>query len=180
MVPFALAAALLAGDTSEDWLDLARPWASLRLTFPNRRDRDWRALGSNELGWGRLLGVGPSGKRFTVTLANRHGTHPYAAASQGTPRQQALGLHSHCASCPHNFRHIPHQSGILDSMHAFAGGILGPIFLAVLVFIIVFSVGLAWRRGDCLKGRGPSSAYTGTALDWQSGKAVMCCCCSFS
>lgn len=42
------------------------------------------------------------------------------------------------------------RSGILDSVHAFAGGILGQIFCALLVIIAVFCLALGWFKRQVL------------------------------
>ncbi len=42
------------------------------------------------------------------------------------------------------------RSGVLDSVHAFAGGVLGQIFFVVLMVIVAFCVGLGWSRRHLL------------------------------
>ena len=73
-VPFALAmAALICGRLDAAWTQMARPWALLAWSVLGSGVAARSALGLPGTRLGRLLGLGPGGKRLAASLADRHG-----------------------------------------------------------------------------------------------------------
>lgn len=70
------------------------------------------------------------------------------------------------------------RSGILDSVHAFAGGILGQIFFVVLLILILFSVSLGWIKRRLLIGEEEvesSSSVSGVLIVLSSILLLLLC-----
>ena len=71
-VPFAFAlAALLGRYPGEKWIHITRRWTMVAWGFQTRRDSAGRALGVRGTGLGRILGMGPGGKRFAAAVDYR-------------------------------------------------------------------------------------------------------------
>jgi cytochrome c-type biogenesis protein CcmF len=64
------------------------------------------------------------------------------------------------------------RSGVLDSVHAFAGGVLGQIFLAVLVVMAVFCFGLGWHKRQMLSMVPTESTLSNQGLS-ATGKTIV-------
>ena len=76
-IPFALAAAaLISGRLDNAWLQQARPWSLFAWATLGGGILLGRRVGLRTTRLGRLLGLGPRGKRLADALADRHGLDP--------------------------------------------------------------------------------------------------------
>jgi cytochrome c-type biogenesis protein CcmF len=153
LVPFAMAAAQLwQGDGSGSWLETARPWALLAWSFLTSGIVSGGQWAYNELGWGGYWAWDPvENASLFPWLTGTALVHTLALGKRypGMKRwSYALATLTFALTI---FGTFLTRSGVLDSVHAFSGGMLGPIFLAVLSAILVLAAVLAWLRRDCLK-----------------------------
>ena len=110
-VPFAYASSLVTGE--REWIRITRRWSLVAWTFSASASVR-RALGLRGAGLGRLLGLGPGGKRLVHALARRHRLHPLG----GHRRKRGMlggGTTPWCCHVPaHRLWHLCHPLGDPD------------------------------------------------------------------
>ena len=148
-IPFAmLIGVLVAGRRDNLWLGLVRRWllvSWLFLTAGIVLGAWWAYV---ELGWGGYWAWDPvENASLLPWLTSTALLHSIIAQQQhGMFKFWNAGLiAASFVLCI--FGTYLTRSGVIDSVHAFAGGTLGTVFLAFLIACIAFSAGLiAWRR----------------------------------
>lgn len=168
LVPFALAlTGLITRDDQAVWQERAVPWIRLSWLFLTAGIVTGGHWAYTELGWGGYWAWDP---------VENASLFPWLTST-------AL-LHLAILPKEYRFKRIWSyglivltylltifatfltRSGVLDSVHAFAGGVLGQIFLLVLVLLFVFCLALGWSRRKLLRltdtqaGQGLSAAGT--------------------
>jgi cytochrome c-type biogenesis protein CcmF len=167
-VPFAVTVAQLwAGGRFDAWLELSRPWALFAWLFLTAGIVTGGQWAYNELGWGGYWAWDPvenaslfpwlTGTALVLTLQ----------LSKGYPGRKVWSYILIVLSFALTiFATFLTRSGVLDSVHAFSGGPLGPIFMAVLAAILIFASALAyWRRG-AFRGDGHGQVGFHGLLGW--------------
>lgn len=159
-IPFAMGiGAVLARDASIDWLKRVRPWIYLCwffLTLGNLLGMNWAYV---ELGWGGFWAWDPVENAavmpwFTAT-----------AFIHSTLIQERRGMFKVwnvvllTLTCLLTiFGTYLTRSGVVQSVHAFAGSTLGPYFLALLVIILLIGLATIIARLKDLRTRSPISS----------------------
>ncbi len=156
-VPFALAAAQLwPGDSSGRWLELARPWALTAWLFLTAGIVTGGQWAYSELGWGGYWAWDPVENASLLPWFTGTALVHTLLLGRGQPGGQWWGyLLSALTFVLTIFGTFLTRSGVLDSVHAFSGGVLGSIFLGVLGALAAFAAWLAWVRRTSLQGAGP-------------------------
>ena len=133
-IPFAFAiAALITRELDEDWIRTTRRWMMIPWLFLGTGVLLGAMWAYVVLGWGRLLGVGPGGKRLPHALVDRDGV-------------PALGHHAGAQGDDEGLEHGP-DPGHLPAVHSRhlshsqRDRVLGPLFCPVSdrSFLLFFS-----------------------------------------
>lgn len=151
-VPFAFAiAALVTGRLGSAWIRTTRRWTLIAwgfLTLGNILGSNWAYV---ELGWGGYWGWDPvensSLMPWFAGTAFLHSVMVQEKKNMLRIWNVSLILLTFWLTM---FGTFLTRSGIVSSVHAFANGTVGPIFLAFLIFSAVVSLGLLLWRWDAL------------------------------
>jgi len=155
-VPFAFAvAALLTGNLGEKWIRASRrwmlpPWAFLSLGIVAGAWWSYEVLG-----WGGYWAWDPvenaSFLPWLTATAFLHSVMVQERRGMLKTWNLSLVMGTFLLTL---FGTFLTRSGILDSVHAFTEGLIGPIFLAFMTFVLVASLGLIAWRSDRLHAPG--------------------------
>ncbi|HSR41363.1 MAG TPA: cytochrome c biogenesis protein CcsA, partial [Longimicrobiales bacterium] len=155
-VPFSYGiAALLAGNLGEKWVRASRrwtlaPWAFLSLGIVAG---GWWSY--EVFGWGGYWAWDPvenaSFLPWLTATAFLHSVMVQERRGMLKTWNLSLVIGTFLLTL---FGTFLTRSGILDSVHAFTEGVIGPIFLAFIAFALVVSMGLIAWRSDRLHARG--------------------------
>jgi cytochrome c-type biogenesis protein CcmF len=161
-VPFAIAVSRLwVGDSDSAWLETVRPWVLLAWVFLTAGIVTGGQWAYSELGWGGYWAWDPVENASLFPWLTGTALLHTLLPKTGIPARKwwccALIVLSFSLTI---FGTFLTRSGVLDSVHAFSGGAVGSIFLAVLAVLLVFSFGLAWLRRDCLREAGSERGST--------------------
>jgi len=155
-VPFAFAiAALVTGRVGEGWLLATRRWTLIAWGFLTAGI----VLGSwwsyEVLGWAGYWGWDPvENASFLPWLTGTAYLHSVMIQERrGMLRVWNLALLCATFSLTILGTFLT-RSGVIDSVHAFAEGSIGPILLGFFVVVVAVSVGLIGWRGDALRSPG--------------------------
>lgn len=153
LIPFSLAVvSLWEKDESMDWLKAARPWLLVAWGFLTSGIVTGGRWAYTELGWGGYWAWDPVENASLLPWLTGTALINTLTTSGGNIKLWSYSL-STLTFALTIFGTFLTRSGILDSVHAFSGGILGPIFLGMLLIIIAFSLYLGWTRRDLLRQR---------------------------
>lgn len=175
LVPFALAVVgLCTGDTQGTWLKQVRPWVLFAWLFLTAGIVTGGQWAYNELGWGGYWAWDPvENSSFFPWLTSTALLHilllPEHHRSKRVWSYTLIAL-TYALTI---FATFLTRSGILDSVHAFAGGVLGQVFFAVLVLLATFSLTLGVSKRHALRTAG--SETTGATLVVGSVLLLMLC-----
>jgi cytochrome c-type biogenesis protein CcmF len=166
-IPFSLVvAALVRGDSTVDWIRLARPWSLLA----------WTVLGSGiligahwaygELGWGGYWSWDPVENGSLIPwLVGTTAIHAQMTwRRRGMLKKSAMATTiATFAAC--NFATFLTRSGIFSSVHAFSQSPIGWLFLGLMAVIAVGGTWLIVVRRDRLQAeRSVPSPFTREAM----------------
>jgi cytochrome c-type biogenesis protein CcmF len=155
-VPFAFAmAALITGRLSEEWLTITRRWTVVAWLFLTGGIFYGGWWSYRTLGWGGYWAWDPvENASFMPWLTGTAFIHSVMIQERKRMlRVWNLVLITLTFSLV-IFGTFLTRSGILGSVHAFADGPVGVMFLAFLALLLFFSFGLIAYRSDRLKGHG--------------------------
>ena len=152
LVPFAImTAALWKREGGDDWLEEVKPWAVLAWLFLTAGTVTGGHWAYTELGWGGYWAWDPvENASLLPWLTGTALLHALHLGREQAGRKLWSYFLTVLTFALTIFGTFLTRSGVLDSVHAFSGGALGSIFLAVLAAILLFSLGLAWVRRDRL------------------------------
>jgi cytochrome c-type biogenesis protein CcmF len=155
-VPFAFAmAALITGRLSEEWLKITRRWtvvAWVLLTGGILYGGWWSY---RTLGWGGYWAWDPvENASFMPWLTGTAFIHSVMIQERKRMLKVWNLLLVTLTFALVIFGTFLTRSGILASVHAFADGPVGILFLGFLALVLLFSLGLIAYRADRLKGHG--------------------------
>ena len=153
LIPFAIVMATFwVGDPSDTWLELVRPWVLFAWVFLTAGTVTGGQWAYNELGWGGYWAWDPvENASLFPWLTGTALLHILLLKQEQASRKLWSYVLIVLTFSLTIFGTFLTRSGVLDSVHAFAGGVLGPIFLAVLVAILLISAWLGWVRKNFLK-----------------------------
>ncbi|OGB98494.1 MAG: hypothetical protein A3G35_06035 [candidate division NC10 bacterium RIFCSPLOWO2_12_FULL_66_18] len=155
-VPFAFAmAALITGRVSEEWLTITRRWTVVAWLFLTGGIFYGGWWSYRTLGWGGYWAWDPvENASFMPWLTGTAFIHSVMIQERKRMlKVWNLVLITLTFSLV-IFGTFLTRSGILGSVHAFADGPVGVMFLAFLALVLFFSFGLVAYRADRLKGHG--------------------------
>jgi len=155
-VPFAFAmAALITGRPTEEWLRITRRWTVVAWLFLTGGIFYGGWWSYRTLGWGGYWAWDPvENASFMPWLTATAFIHSVMIQERKRMlRVWNLVLVTLTFSLV-IFGTFLTRSGILGSVHAFADGPVGAMFLAFLALVLFFSFGLVAYRSDQLKGHG--------------------------
>jgi cytochrome c-type biogenesis protein CcmF len=155
-VPFAFAmAALITGRPSEEWLTITRRWTVVAWLFLTGGIFYGGWWSYRTLGWGGYWAWDPvENASFMPWLTGTAFIHSVMIQERKRMlRVWNLVLVTLTFSLV-IFGTFLTRSGILGSVHAFADGPVGVMFLGFLSLVLLFSFGLVAYRSDQLKGHG--------------------------
>ncbi len=155
-VPFAFAmAALITGRPTEEWLRITRRWTVVAWLFLTGGIFYGGWWSYRTLGWGGYWAWDPvENASFMPWLTGTAFIHSVMIQERKRMlRVWNLVLVTLTFSLV-IFGTFLTRSGILGSVHAFADGPVGAMFLAFLALVLFFSFGLVAYRSDQLKGHG--------------------------
>jgi cytochrome c-type biogenesis protein CcmF len=155
-VPFAFAmAALITGRPTEEWLRITRRWTVVAWVFLTGGIFYGGWWSYRTLGWGGYWAWDPvENASFMPWLTGTAFIHSVMMQERKRMlRVWNLALVTLTFSLV-IFGTFLTRSGILGSVHAFADGPVGAMFLAFLALVLFFSFGLVAYRSDQLKGHG--------------------------
>lgn len=170
LVPFAIVVSRLwARNSSDSWLQEVRPWALFAWLFLTAGIVSGGQWAYNELGWGGYWAWDPvENASLFPWLTGTALLHTLLLDKGHAGRKWWSYILIALTFALTIFGTFLTRSGVLDSVHAFSGGVLGSIFFVVLAAIVLFSAGLAWRRRSCLAedptDQGLSANLLGTAI----------------
>jgi len=152
-VPFAFAiAALITGRLGDEWIKSTRRWtlfAWFFLGMGNLFGAQWAYV---ELGWGGYWGWDPvesaSFMPWLVGTAYLHSVMVQQRRGMLKVWNMALIIITFVLSI---FGTLLTRSGILSSVHTFSQSAVGPLFIALIAILLVFSFGLLFDRLPRLK-----------------------------
>lgn len=152
LIPFALAVvSLWSKDDGDGWLRLVRPWALFAWFFLTAGIVTGGHWAYNELGWGGYWAWDPvENASLLPWLTGTALLHTLMLNRDDTFRKLWSYILIVLTFALTIFGTYLTRSGVLDSVHAFSGGILGQIFLVVLLAILIVSIFLGWSRKACL------------------------------
>jgi cytochrome c-type biogenesis protein CcmF len=152
-VPFAFAmGALLSGKLDNDWIKLSRKWALISWTFLSLGlllGARWAYL---ELGWGGYWAWDPvENAAFMPWLTATAFVHSVMIQEKkGMLKKWTISLII-ITFVLAIFGTFITRSGIISSVHSFAQSNIGPLFVAFLAIILLFSCSIFFYRSDNLK-----------------------------
>ena len=155
-VPYAFAmAALITGRPTEEWLRITRRWTVVAWLFLTGGIFYGGWWSYRTLGWGGYWAWDPvENASFMPWLTGTAFIHSVMIQERKRMlRVWNLVLVTVTFSLV-IFGTFLTRSGILGSVHAFADGPVGVMFLAFLALVLLFSFGLVAYRSDQLKGHG--------------------------
>jgi cytochrome c-type biogenesis protein CcmF len=155
-VPFAFAmAALITGRLSEEWLTITRRWTVVAWLFLTGGIFYGGWWSYRTLGWGGYWAWDPvENASFMPWLTGTAFIHSVMIQERKRMlKVWNLVLVTLTFSLV-IFGTFLTRSGILGSVHAFADGPVGILYLGFLALILLVSLGLVAYRADLLKGRG--------------------------
>jgi cytochrome c-type biogenesis protein CcmF len=155
-VPYAFAmAALITGRPTEEWLRITRRWTVVAWLFLTGGIFYGGWWSYRTLGWGGYWAWDPvENASFMPWLTSTAFIHSVMIQERKRMlRVWNLVLVTLTFSLV-IFGTFLTRSGILGSVHAFADGPVGVMFLAFLALVLLFSFGLVAYRSDQLKGHG--------------------------
>jgi len=155
-VPFAFAlAALITGRVGEGWLIETRRWTLFAWGFLTLGIVLGAWWSYDVLGWGGYWGWDPvENASFLPWLTGTAYLHSVMIQERrGMLRVWNLSLLCATFSLTILGTFIT-RSGVLESVHAFSEGSIGPLFLAFFAVVATVSVGLIGWRGDRLRAPG--------------------------
>jgi cytochrome c-type biogenesis protein CcmF len=168
LVPFAITVASLWKGEGEQWFEEVRSWALFAWLFLTAGIVTGGHWAYTELGWGGYWAWDPvENASLFPWLTGTALLHALHLDREHPGRKWGAYLLICLTFALTIFGTFLTRSGVLDSVHAFAGGALGPIFLVVLAIILLFSAGLGWARRERLQGQGTEEIFSlslGTAL----------------
>jgi len=151
-VPFAFAlAALITGRVGEGWLIETRRWTLFAWGFLTLGIVLGAWWSYDVLGWGGYWGWDPVEMPWLTGTAYLHSV--MIQERRGMLRVWNLSLLCATFSLTILGTFIT-RSGVLESVHAFSEGSIGPLFLAFFAVVATVSVGLIGWRGDRLRAPG--------------------------
>lgn len=152
-VPFAYAvAALVTGRLSDHWVVVTRRWTLVAWTFLTAAIVAGGWWSYETLGWGGYWAWDPvenaSFIPWLLTTAFLHSIQ--IQEKRGLMRSWNVWLIvlAYSSTVLGTFLN---RSGIVQSVHAFAGGPVGPVFLGFLAFLLIVGIGLAAWRAPALR-----------------------------
>ena len=148
LVPFAFAVVgLWTNDLEGDWLGHVMKWVLFSWLFLTAGIVTGGQWAYNELGWGGYWAWDPvENSSFFPWLTSTALLHILCLPLEHSTRRVWSYILIVITYGLTIFATFLTRSGILDSVHAFAGGVLGQAFLAVLLILLVFSLVLGWSR----------------------------------
>lgn len=166
LIPFALVVVeLWRGNTSGTWLQRSRPWVLFSWAFLTAGIVTGGQWAYNELGWGGYWAWDPvENASLFPWLTSTALVHTLLLPKNRTRTQFwsfALIVVTFALTI---FGTFLTRSGVLDSVHAFSGGILGQIFLGVLVVIVLFSLYLWWSRRHLFDGGEQEESFSSSKV----------------
>ncbi|MBI0445480.1 heme lyase CcmF/NrfE family subunit [Deinococcus sp. DB0503] len=147
-VPFAYAvAALVTGRLSDHWVVVTRRWTLVAWTFLTAAIVAGGWWSYETLGWGGYWAWDPvenaSFIPWLLTTAFLHSVQIQERRGLMRSWNVWLIVLAYASTVLGTFLN---RSGIVQSVHAFAGGPVGPVFLGFLAFLLILGIGLAaWR-----------------------------------
>jgi cytochrome c-type biogenesis protein CcmF len=155
-VPFAFAmAALITGRLSEEWLKNTRRWTVVAWLFLTGGILYGGWWSYRTLGWGGYWAWDPvENASFMPWLTGTAFIHSVMIQERKRMLKVWNLLLVTLTFALVIFGTFLTRSGILGSVHAFADGPVGALFLAFLALVLLFSLGLIAYRADRLKGHG--------------------------
>jgi len=154
-VPFAFAvAALISGKLDDWWIRATRRWtltAWVFLTLGNIFGMVWAYT---VLGWGGMWGWDPvenaSFMPWLVATAYLHSVMVQERRGMLKVWNLLLIILTYALAL---FGTLLTRSGILSSVHSFAMGATGPLFVALILIVLMGSLQLLWSRRDLLRSQ---------------------------
>jgi cytochrome c-type biogenesis protein CcmF len=155
-VPFAFAmAALITGRLSEEWLKNTRRWTVVAWLFLTGGIFYGGWWSYRTLGWGGYWAWDPvENASFMPWLTGTAFIHSVMIQERKRMLKVWNLLLITLTFSLVIFGTFLTRSGILGSVHAFAEGPVGMVFLGFLALVLLFSLGLIAYRADRLKGHG--------------------------
>ncbi len=155
-VPFAFAmAALITGRPTEEWLRITRRWTIVAWMFLTGGIFYGGWWSYRTLGWGGYWAWDPvENASFMPWLTGTAFIHSVMVQERKRMLRVWNLVLVTLTFCLVIFGTFLTRSGILSSVHAFADGPVGAMFLGFLTAILLFSFGLVAYRSDQLKGYG--------------------------
>ncbi len=147
-VPFALALdALAEGRGTDEWIIQSRPWILFAWLFLSAGNLVGMVWAYQELGWGGYWGWDPvENASFMPWLTGTALLHTAMAQRSRKMFRVLNGTLSMLTFALIVFGTFLTRSGVIQSVHTFAGATVGPYLLGLIVFAIVAFVGLAVFR----------------------------------
>ncbi|MFB9994186.1 heme lyase CcmF/NrfE family subunit [Deinococcus oregonensis] len=162
-VPFAYAvAALVTGRLSDHWVTVTRRWTLVAWVFLTAAIVAGGWWSYETLGWGGYWAWDPvenaSFIPWLLTTAFLHSVQIQERRGLMRSWNVWLIVLAYASTVLGTFLN---RSGIVQSVHAFAGGPVGPVFLGFLAFLLVAGIGLAaWRAPQLRDDGDPPSALS--------------------
>jgi cytochrome c-type biogenesis protein CcmF len=155
-IPFAFAmAALITGRLSDEWLTITRRWTVVAWLFLTCGIFYGGWWSYRTLGWGGYWAWDPvENASFMPWLTGTAFIHSVMIQERKRMLKVWNLLLITLTFSLVIFGTFLTRSGILGSVHAFADGPVGAMFLGFLALVLLFSFGLIAYRSDRLKGRG--------------------------
>jgi cytochrome c-type biogenesis protein CcmF len=155
-VPFAFAmAALITGRLSEEWVKITRRWTVVAWLFLTGGIFYGGWWSYRTLGWGGYWAWDPvENASFMPWLTGTAFIHSVMIQERKRMLKVWNILLITLTFSLVIFGTFLTRSGILGSVHAFADGPVGVLFLGFLALVLLFSLGLVAYRADRLKGHG--------------------------
>lgn len=166
LIPFALVVVeLWRGSSSGTWVQRSRPWVLFSWLFLTAGIVTGGQWAYTELGWGGYWAWDPvENASLFPWLTSTALVHTLLLPKKTRTQVWSFFLIVITFALT-IFGTFLTRSGILDSVHAFSGGILGSIFLGVLGVILLFSLFLWWSRRSLFEqGSGDEAASSITVL----------------
>ncbi|MFQ5889116.1 MAG: heme lyase CcmF/NrfE family subunit [Gemmatimonadota bacterium] len=159
-VPFAFAgAALLSGKLDEEWIRATRRWTIAPWAFLSVGIVAGAWWSYEVLGWGGYWAWDPvenaSFLPWLCATAFLHSVMVQERRGMLKTWNLSLIIGTFLLTL---FGTFLTRSGILDSVHAFTEGVIGPLFLAFIAFIVLASLALIAWRSDRLHAEGSLDA----------------------
>jgi cytochrome c-type biogenesis protein CcmF len=161
VVPFAYSiAALLRGSFTPDWLVTTRRWALFAwavLSVGIFLGGKWAYV---ELGWAGYWAWDPvENSSFMPWLAITAALHTMLILDKTGRLPRLTTFLSMLGFILTFLGTFITRSGVISSVHSFAESNIGPAYLAYIVVLMVFALGLVFSRGSLLQGAGRTNAW---------------------